>query len=535
MGFKISNFFRTSVTKAAVFCALAACGQKNVVDQRGRQISSSAGDAVDNSAATNGSQTGSDANTPRPKSRVLPLVDKTFALSGASRQAISSIDVKINDFVVLQDGGIVAVGSKASAPSIPYSFPPALNTNPHEFIVMRLTKDGALDSSFGERVTGGSQQSTERRGYSSYSITGSTDSRGYRIALESDGNFLVAGTYGAGTGFALLRISGDGALQSTFGTNGIVTSPCPATGASVAGLVRTSSKIMLAGTCLKSPGTGLPEIPHVRLVVLSPGNGAVDALASTFHLVGGKPSAAFDALLVNDKVNDKIYVAGSVEMPDPTIASNPGVHHQMVLRFKDDATLDTSFGTNGAAINSDGSSNGAVLALVASSDGANVVAIGMSKRTTGNVTRETATAWSIPYNYRDNYRGANDSVCFAAMGGTANFVPFSAALDVNGKILVAGSLRRAGAGFAMAAFQLGPNSTVSGACRPVIASAGDQSDAQSSIAFAEYPRTAQHEFIRKIIMIPGSDGRAMMAGGVSYNNSGDRGAFFTRLKLDENL
>ena len=513
MGFKISNFFRTSVTKAAVVCALAACGQKNVVDQRGRQISSSAGDAVD---------------TSRPKSRVLPLVDKTFALSGASRQAISSIDVKINDFVVLQDGGIVAVGSKANAPSTPYTFPPTLNANPHEVIVMRLTKDGALDSSFGERVTGGSPQSTERPGYL---ITGPNDSRGYRIALDSDGNFLVAGTYGRGTGFALLRILADGTLQRTFGTNGIVTSPCPAGGASVAGLVRTSSKIVLAGTCLKSPGTGLPEIPHVRLVVLSPVNNAVDALASTFHLIDGKPSAAFDALLVNDKVNDKIYVAGSVEMPDPTIASNPKVHHQMVLRFKDDATLDTSFGTNGAAINSDGSANGAVLALVASSDGANVVAIGMSKRTTGNVTRETATAWSIPY----NYRGANDSVCFAAMGGTANFVPFSAALDVNGKILVAGSLRRAGAGFAMAAFQLGPSSTVSGACRPVIASAGDQSDAQSSIAFAEYPRTAQHEFIRKILMILGSNGRTMMAGGVSYNNSGDRGAFFTRLKLDENL
>lgn len=531
MGFKISNFFRTSVTKAAVVCALAACGQKNVVDQRGRQFSLSAGDAVENSAATNGSQTGSDANTSRPKSRVLPLVDKTFALFGASRQAISSIDIKINDFVVLPDGGIVAVGSKANAPSTTYTFPPTLNANPHEVIVMRLTKDGALDSSFGERVTGGSQQSAERRGYSSYSITGSTDSRGYRIAPESEGNFLVAGTYGGGAGFALLRISGDGTLQSMFGTNGIVTSPCPAMGASVAGLVRTSSKIVLAGTCLKSAGSGLPEIPHVRLAVISPVDGTVDTFASNFQLIDRNPSTAFDAILVNDKEIGKIYVAGSVELPDPLSASNPKVHHQMVLRFKDDATLDTSFGINGAAINSDGSANGAVLALVAPPDGADVVAIGMSKRTTGNVTRETATSWSIPY----NYRGANDSVCFAAMGGTANFVPFSAALDVNGKILVAGSLRRAGAGFAMAAFQLGPSSTVSGACRPVIASAGDQSDAQSSIAFAEYPRTAQHEFIRKIIMIPGSDGRAMMAGGVSYNNSGDRGAFFTRLKLDENL
>jgi len=527
MGFKISNFFRTSVATVAVVCVLAACGQKNIVDQRGRLISSGAGNEVDTTVATNGSQTGSDANTSRPKSRVLPIVDKTFAVAGVSRQAISSIDVKINDFVVLPDGGIMAVGSKANAPSTPYTFPPALNTNAHEFIVMRLTKDGALDSSFGERVTGGSSQSTDRRGYSSYSITGSTDSRGYRIAIEPNGNFLVAGTYGAGTGFALLRISADGTLQSTFGANGIVMSPCPSGGASVSGLVRTSSKIVLAGTCLKSPGTGQAEIPHIRLAVLSPVDGAVDTFASTFHLIDGKPSTTFDALLVNDKV----YIAGSVEMPDPTIASNPGVHHQMVLRFKDDATLDTSFGINGAAIISDGSAIGAVLALVASSDGANVVAIGMSKRTTGNVTRETATAWSIPF----NYRGANDSVCFAAMGGTVNFVPFSAALDVNGKILVAGSLRRAGAGFAMAAFQLGPSSSVSGACRPVIASAGDQSDAQSSIAFAEYPRTAQHEFIRKILMIPGSNGRAMMAGGVSYNNSGDRGAFFTRLKLDENL
>ncbi|NBQ53741.1 MAG: hypothetical protein EBU49_09200, partial [Proteobacteria bacterium] len=356
MGFKISNFFRTSVATVAVVCVLAACGQKNIVDQRGRLISSGAGNEVDTTVATNGSQTGSDANTSRPKSRVLPIVDKTFAVAGVSRQAISSIDVKINDFVVLPDGGIMAVGSKTNAPSTPYTFPPALNTNAHEFIVMRLTKDGALDSSFGERVTGGSSQSTDRRGYSSYSITGFTDSRGYRIALESDGNFLVAGTYGGGAGFALLRISADGTLRSTFGANGIVTSPCPEKGASVAGLVRTSSKIVLAGTCLKSPGTGLPVIPHVRLAVLSPVDGAVDTLASTFHLIDGKPSTAFDALLVNDK----IYVAGSVEMPDPTIASNPGVHHQMVLRFKDDATLDTSFGNNGAAINSDGSANGAV-------------------------------------------------------------------------------------------------------------------------------------------------------------------------------
>jgi uncharacterized delta-60 repeat protein len=134
-------------------------------------------------------------------------LDTSF--DGDGKQAIdfsSGLSEDLPDWaqgVVVQPDGKIAVGGTA------LHGPPDFARG---FALARLNADGSLDSSFG---SGGTVLST----------LPSSDSEAWALALGSDGKLVLAG--GAISRFALARFTSDGALDTTFGGDGLVTTRFP--------------------------------------------------------------------------------------------------------------------------------------------------------------------------------------------------------------------------------------------------------------------------------------------------------------------
>jgi uncharacterized delta-60 repeat protein len=87
------------------------------------------------------------------------------------------------------------------------------NGSNNDFALVRYTTNGALDLTFG---TGGKVTTPVGSGNMANSV-----------AIQTDGKLVVAGYSYNGTNydFALVRYTTNGALDLTFGTGGIVTTP----------------------------------------------------------------------------------------------------------------------------------------------------------------------------------------------------------------------------------------------------------------------------------------------------------------------
>jgi uncharacterized delta-60 repeat protein len=100
--------------------------------------------------------------------------------------------------VIQPDGKIVATGSAGSGFELPRD---------SDFAVVRYNSDGSLDTSFGDAGT---------------VITDVDGGYARSIALQVDGKIAIAG--GLDGDYAIVRYNNDGSLDTSFGTDGIVTS-----------------------------------------------------------------------------------------------------------------------------------------------------------------------------------------------------------------------------------------------------------------------------------------------------------------------
>lgn len=134
--------------------------------------------------------------------------------------------------MVQPDGRIVAAGNSFSTADSVY-----------KMLVARLNPDGTLDAAFG----GGS-------GYRIVVLPAALETHSYSAALQPDGKILVSGfAYFAGPSgnadFALARLNGNGSMDSTFGTNGWVTTDFNGfDDIALAVQVRRDGKILVVGT-----------------------------------------------------------------------------------------------------------------------------------------------------------------------------------------------------------------------------------------------------------------------------------------------
>ncbi len=151
-------------------------------------------------------------------------LDPTFGNGGKVSTSIGVADDFGISVAVQNDSKIVVAG---------YSY----NGSDYDVAVVRYLSDGSPDSSFG---TGGKVTTP----------VGSTNDYGLAVAMQNNGNIVVAGYSfnGVNNDFAVIRYAGDGSLDTTFGTGGKVTTALGNYGdVGYAMVIQSDGKIVVAG------------------------------------------------------------------------------------------------------------------------------------------------------------------------------------------------------------------------------------------------------------------------------------------------
>ena len=242
------------------------------------------------------------------------------------------------------------------------------------------------------------------------------------IAVQPDGKILVAGTWSTNS-FALARYLSNGALDSGFGTNGVIITPS----GFVADIVlQPNGRILLAGT------EGNTDFKVVRYLP----DGALDTSFGTDGIALATMSATnAEARGVALSPDGKITVVGYAEV-------SAGIRDYAVARFNSDGSPDTAFDSDGKVITDlDSSSNDFGQAVALQADGKILV--------TGHAN---GVVGLVRYNEDgsiDNSLGTNGIVTTdvsvligATIGGSEDV--YAVATQPDGKILVAGSSISAG-------------------------------------------------------------------------------------------
>ncbi|MFO0014417.1 MAG: DUF4347 domain-containing protein, partial [Planctomycetota bacterium] len=188
------------------------------------------------------------------------------------------------------------------------------------FAVARHNANGTLDTSFG---TGGIVTTN----------FGSSNDSGYSLAIQSDGKLVVGGTYNTGgsADFALVRYNANGSLDTSFGTDGKVTTPVGSgndQGRSVS--IQADGKIVLGGWS----NVGFND--HYALVRYN-----VDGTLDTSFGTGGKVTTNVGdsggrADRITIQPDGRIVIVGEAGI----LASNGDFG---VIRYNPDGSLDAQF------------------------------------------------------------------------------------------------------------------------------------------------------------------------------------------------
>ncbi len=247
-------------------------------------------------------------------------LDASFGENGKVTTDFNNSDDQANAIAVEGDK-IIAAGSTG------HEF-----YSPHGFALASYTADGALDASFGVngKVT------------TNFTVPGadSSDDKAYAMVLQGE-KIIVAGSNNGD--FALARYTADGALDASFGEQGLLTGYFPASQTFFTSTAIQGSKLLAAGYALYNNSNN--DFALARYTA----NGTLD---SSFG-VNGKVTTNFtvlDAGSSDDKAyaivlqGDKIIVAGS------TLNIHFGTNDFALTRYTADGVLDASFGVNGKVI-----------------------------------------------------------------------------------------------------------------------------------------------------------------------------------------
>jgi uncharacterized delta-60 repeat protein len=222
---------------------------------------------------------------------------------------------------VQTDGKIVAVGSTTRADDCIASNW-GYNYCPNHFTMFRLKSNGALDSSFGQNGMVTTNVGPNKVGYAS------------SVLVQPDGKIVVAGSYlynlsydyygypyYASSHFAMVRYYSNGAIDSSFGKNGVVTD--------ASDLQQTSGMSLQADGKILATGPG----GHPFEIERYNSDGSPDSSFAT----NGRKSNNFESWANSIVVmpNGKISVAGGTS------------NNILVARLNSNGSFDTSFNGSG--------------------------------------------------------------------------------------------------------------------------------------------------------------------------------------------
>ena len=242
------------------------------------------------------------------------------------------------------------------------------------------------------------------------------------MALQPDGKILIAGSS------AMARYETTGQLDSTFGKGGIV-SILPVTPTAI--VLQPDGKILIADggastAAFPEPGPGFSS-PAGALSRYNP-NGALD---NTFGIFGQAASVtAVSAMVVETQSGSvkNILVAGTVD----TIGNSTGFG---LVRFSSNGGIDTAFGRNGGTITRF-TSRASAFALGVQTNG-QIVAAGSAATSATSGASAFAMARYSDIGGLDSGFGAGGEVTTAFGNNLAAI--YALAIQSDGKIVVVGS------------------------------------------------------------------------------------------------
>ncbi|MFC1820224.1 LamG-like jellyroll fold domain-containing protein [Thermodesulfobacteriota bacterium] len=260
-------------------------------------------------------------------------LDTTFGSGGKVITAIGSSDAA-NDVAVQSDGKIVVAGS-------------AFTGSKWDFAVVRYNTDGSLDTTFG---SGGTVTTAIGLGID----------YAYGMAVQSDGKIVVAGE-SSGV-FAVVRYNTDGSLDTTFDTDGKVTT---AVGSDVDYAydvaVQSDGKIVVAG--ITDNGSNI-DFAVVRYNTIGSPDDSFGSGGIVTTTIGSYDDNAMSTVVQSD---GKIVVAGYAD-------DGTGYYDFAVVRYNADGSLDTTFDMDGIVTTDIASSFDQAMDLALQSDGKLVAA-----------------------------------------------------------------------------------------------------------------------------------------------------------------
>lgn len=341
-------------------------------------------------------------------------MDGSFGYKGKVTTHVSSTADYCLSVAVQEDGKIVAAG---------YSH----NGSNYDFALVRYNADGTLDTSFGNggKVTTG---------------IGSND-YGQSVAVQTDGKIVVAGysSNGNNNDFALARYNANGTLDTSFGTDGKVTTGIGDFndyGHQV--IVQGDGKLLVAGYC---NGATTDDFALARY--------NADGTLDTSFGRGGKVMTDLGQRHdygrgVAVQTDGRILVAGYTQF---------GASQDFgLVRYRPDGTLDLSFGSGGKVMSDIGNGTTDYGYSVALQANGQIVVAGRSLNANKNFDFAVA---------RYNADGTLDTD-FGNGGKTTTAVVvgpnygYGVALQSSGKIVVAGyshNISTGGYNFAVVRYQ----------------------------------------------------------------------------------
>jgi uncharacterized delta-60 repeat protein len=324
-------------------------------------------------------------------------LDPTFSSDGKlETDIVAPATPAANDFAmslaIQGDGKYVAAGYSGS-----------------DFAVVRYNTDGSLDTSF----SGDGKLTTDLNGVD----------EGHALALQTDGNIVVAGSSGSKTDLALVRYNADGSLDTTFNTTGKITYSTGTAAEQLNALVIQSDGKIIAGGYGGTTGSQYELLRYNT-------NGTLDTTFNTTGTVAGyfvaSQTSEIDGVALQS--NGKIIVAGT------TTPNGTNVSDFAIARYTSAGALDATFGSAGKLVLDHNKYDYITDVKVLADD--SILLAGYSRAsgsTFDGVVIHLSASGTL-----DTTFGTSGYATFG-QGNGANDKFFSLCIESDGKILVAGS------------------------------------------------------------------------------------------------
>ncbi|MBL9113650.1 MAG: cadherin-like beta sandwich domain-containing protein [Verrucomicrobiaceae bacterium] len=336
-----------------------------------------------------------------PTGAVAPdsVLDLTFNGTGTAVTPIGSSHEYGRGVAVQSDGKILVAGE-------------SYNGSNYDFALVRYTEAGVLDTTFG---TGGKVTTA----------IGSSSDIAFALALQDDGGIVLAGySYnGSNNDVALARYTATGALDTTFGVGGKVTTQIGSGEDIARGVaVQSDGKIVVAGYTYNGSNEDVAVLRYNN-------NGTLDTSFGTAGKVttpiGGSTADLGRQLTIQS--DGKLLVVGN--------SHNGSNNDVILLRYTTSGALDTTFATGGKAVTAIGTDDDYGFDVAEQSDGKLVVA--GSTKTAGlydfAFVRYTATG------LLDTSFDGDGKASFAMGSAGGNDHAYGVAVQSDGKIIAAGA------------------------------------------------------------------------------------------------